>query len=79
MENNGMAIKPPDLRYFDENRSRFPVERLLDHAGEHVAWSPDGKEILASGASQEEVDEKLAALGIHLSQVVHDYIDPRLG
>jgi hypothetical protein len=79
MDTNGVALKPPDLRYFDENRNKVPIDQLLAYAGQHVAWSPDGKEILAFGSSQEDVDEKLAVLGIHFSQVVHDYIDPPLG
>jgi hypothetical protein len=40
-----------------------------------VAFSPDGTRILASGDDMNEVDGKLEAVGIHFSQVVHDYID----
>ncbi len=75
MDPNGRAPEPPDLRHFDENRSTFPLDELLKYAGKHVAFSPDGTRILASGEDVEEVDRKLEALGIHFSQVVHDYID----
>jgi hypothetical protein len=30
------------LRYFDENRARFPVQQLLPYMGKVVAWLPDG-------------------------------------
>jgi hypothetical protein len=75
MSDNG---KPPmpDLREFDRNRALFPLEELDRYAGQHVAFSPDGKNILASGADIDEVDRKLGEAGIHFSQVVHDYIDP---
>ena len=79
MHRNGVALSEPDLRFFDENRSRFPLDQLLPYAGQHVAWSPDGTRILAAAYSREELDEKLEAAGIHFSQVVHDYIDPPLG
>jgi hypothetical protein len=75
MHSNGRAPEPADLRHFDENRSNFPLDELLKYAGKHVAFSSDGMRILASGDDVEEVDRKLAALGIHFSQAVHDYID----
>jgi hypothetical protein len=73
---NRPPLEPPDVTHFDANRSRVPAETLASYAGRHVAWSPDGTRILASGASPAEVDEQLASLGVHFSQVVHDYIDP---
>jgi len=38
----------------------------------------DGTNILACGRNRKDLDEKLASLGIHFCQVVHDYIDPPL-
>jgi len=78
MQRNGVALNPPDLRPFDENRSKFPSDQLVAYAGQHVAWSPDGTRILACAAAREELDEKLESVGVHFSQVVHDYIDPPL-
>jgi hypothetical protein len=78
MEKNGVVTADVDLRLFDENRSRFPAAQLLAYAGKHVAWSPDGTRILASGATREEVDDNLEAVGVHFSLVVHDYIDSPL-
>ncbi len=78
MVRNGVALNAPDVGCFDENRSKFPAEQLLAYAGQHVAWTPDGTCILAFGATREEVDNKLESIGIHFSQVVHDYIDPPL-
>ena len=75
MEKNGQPLEPPDLRNFYENQRRIPKELLFAHAGQHVAWTPDGTRILASGKTEEEVYEKLEAAGIHFSQVVHGYID----
>jgi hypothetical protein len=76
MTQDGKRMDPPDLRFYDENRSKFPPEELLKYAGKHVAFSPDGTRVLASGDDIDEVVDKLAAAGIHFSQVVHSYIDP---
>ncbi|HJT75953.1 MAG TPA: hypothetical protein VJ739_02030 [Gemmataceae bacterium] len=65
----------PDLGRFEENRYKFPPEELIPYAGKHIAWNLEGTRILASGDSPDAVDEKLAAMGIHFSQVVHDYVD----
>jgi hypothetical protein len=79
MHSNGKVLDQPDLSSFHENWRNFPPEQLLAYSGQYVAWSPDGTRILVSGATREEVAEKLEAAGIHFSQVVHDYIDPPLG
>jgi hypothetical protein len=75
MAANGQPLEPPDVSSFNENRTKFPPEQLLPYARKHIAWTPDGTRILASGDSPEEVIQKLEALGIHWSQVVHDYVD----
>ena len=67
--------EPPDLSQYEENRSKFPLDELAKHWGKHVAFSPDGTRIVASGDSFDEVIEKLQAAGIDVSQVVHSYID----
>ncbi len=75
MSANDKRLDPPDLSHYEENRSKFPLEELAKYAGKHVAFSPDGTRILASGESMEEVEEKLVAAGINPSQVVGSYID----
>ncbi len=64
---------------FVENQRKFPVEELLRHAGQHIAWSWNGSEILASDPDRRALDEKLHAAGIDPLQVIHDYVeDPNL-
>ena len=75
MNANGERLEPPDLRHYEENRRKFPLEELAKYWGKHVAFSPDGTRIVASGDSLDEVVETLSAAGIHFSQVVHAYID----
>ena len=76
MHANSERLEPPDLSHYKENRRKFPLEELAKHGGKHVAFSPDGTRIVASGDSLDEVLEQLQASGIHFSQVVHAYIDP---
>ena len=75
MHANGEQLEPPDLSHYEENRSKFPLDELAKYAGKHIAFSPDGTRIVASGDSFDEVVEKLQAAGIDVSQVVHSYID----
>lgn len=76
MNAHGDRPELPDLSHYEENRSKFPLDELAKHWGKHVAFSPAGTRIVASGDSFDEVVDKLQAPGIHFSQVVHSYIDP---
>ena len=37
-----------NMHEFEQNRRRFPPEELLKYAGKYIAWSPDGRTIVAS-------------------------------
>ena len=76
MSDDNRRLEPPDLGEYHENRRKFPLEELARYAGRYVAFSPDGTRILASGSSEEEVEDQLRAAGIPPSQVVGGYIDP---
>jgi hypothetical protein len=75
MNDNRTPLPPPDVSNYEEGFNSIPHEVLMQYAGKYVAVTPDGRRILASGDEREEVDRNLAAMGIHFSQVVHDYID----
>jgi hypothetical protein len=75
MHANSERLEPPDLSHYEENRSKFPLEELAKYAGKHVAFSPDGTRIVASGRTEEELEGALQAAGIPFSQVVWSYID----
>lgn len=66
----------PEAAEYDENRAKFTVADLLPYAGKYVAFSMDGKRILASGATDEEMEQNLIAQGIPPNRVVGSYIDP---
>ena len=76
MEQNGKRLDSPDISLFFQNRSHFPNDELQRHVGLHIAWSPDGLHILASGETMEDVEEKLVAAGIDPCQVIGDYVPP---
>lgn len=65
-----------DLRKFPENRRNFPLDELSKYAGQHVAWSADGTRILASGATDELVEDELLRAGIDPGTVVFGFVDP---
>ncbi len=74
--NTPMPWLDPD---FQENQRKFPTEELLRYAGQHIAWSWDGAQILASDPDRRALDEKLCAAGIDPLHVIHDFVeDPNL-
>ena len=77
MNRNGQPPDPtgPEMERFEENRVRFPLEKLIPYEGFHVAWNLEGTEIVAFGKSMEEVDNKVIAAGLPPNRVVFDYID----
>jgi hypothetical protein len=70
-----MAI---DWKTFYKNRSEMPVEKMAPYAGQWVAWSPDGSDIVAgSSKSDEALWELLEATGRNPTDYVFGYIpDP---
>ena len=73
---NHRRLDSPDLSHYEENRAQFPLEELAKYAGLFIAFSPDGKRILASGRTDEEMEQNLIIAGIDPSQVVGSYVDP---
>ena len=75
-QTNSKRLEPPDLSQYEKNRAKFPPEELAKYAGKHIAFSPDGLRILASGDTEAEMEQRLVAMGIPPSQVVGSYVDP---
>jgi hypothetical protein len=76
MNDKVKRLEPPDLRSFHDNWCEFPAEELAPYYGQYVAWSPDGRRILACGATEDELEQNLIARGIAPSQVVGEFIEP---
>jgi len=69
-------LEPASLRDYSQNRRQFPPEELIKYAGQYVAFSLDGTRVVASGATEEELEKQLQAVGIDPSQVVGSYVPP---
>ena len=52
-----------NLEQYAKNRNAFPVEKLSRYAGQHIAWSPDGTQILASDPDPLKVLAAVRGLG----------------
>ena len=57
-----------------DNRSHFPPEQLEQYYGRHVAWSLDGRTILASGSDDLQVFQAVKAAGLDPEQAVFSYV-----
>jgi hypothetical protein len=73
---NGRPIQEVDLALFVENQAKFSPEAYLPYAGQYIAYSGDGTRIVAGAETEEELDRKLEALGLHFSEVVYSYVPP---
>jgi hypothetical protein len=51
-------------RRFLANRAAFPVEELVKHMGQWVAWSPDGSYVAASAKDPADLEGILLAKGL---------------
>jgi hypothetical protein len=59
-----------DMHEFTKNRLAFPPEELLQYRGKYIAWSPDGRRIVASDKDLLRLDGHVQELGYDPSEVV---------
>ena len=59
---------------YRNNRLTFPPAELAKYRGHWVAFSPDGRRLLAGAEVLERLEEQLAALGEDPQQVVLEHI-----
>ena len=52
-----------------------PLEELKRHRGKYVAWSMDGTQVLASGATHRELYDEVDRLKLGGDDCVLDYIE----
>jgi hypothetical protein len=63
-----------DMYEFTKNRLAFPPEELLQYRGKYIAWSPDGKRVIASDKDPGRLDDMVTELGYDPSEVVFDSV-----
>ncbi len=73
---NGQMPSDEQIGEFIRNRQNFPLEELMKYAGMHIAYSLDGKRIVASGKTEEELEEQMRVAGLKHGWVVESYVDP---
>jgi hypothetical protein len=64
-----------DTRQLRNNRSAFPAAELDKYRGQWVAFSADGRRIVASAPDLVELDALLVAVGEDPEQVALEFID----
>lgn len=52
-----------NMQDYLKNRAAFPLEELAKHRGEWVAWSPDGRRMVATSRDPDALDELVRAAG----------------
>jgi hypothetical protein len=68
---NPMRFNPK--KHF-QNRDKVPSQALQPYLGSYVAWSMDGKSIVASAKDEEDLYAALRQQTISLEQVVISYL-----
>jgi hypothetical protein len=59
-----------DMQEFLKNRNQFPPDELEKYAGEYIAWSPDGKKIIAGDKDPLKVVALVKSSGFDPSECV---------
>jgi hypothetical protein len=52
-----------NMQEYLKNRLAFPLEELAKHRGKWVAWSPDGRWLVATSRDPEALDALILAAG----------------
>jgi hypothetical protein len=76
MHENRRAPRVPDFRFYNQNRTKIPPDDLIPYAGQWVAWTPDGTQIVAHGDDMETTAHQIRAAGVDPSQYVWEAIPP---
>jgi hypothetical protein len=69
-----MPPLPPGFENAGVNRAAFPPDKLLPYLGQWIAWNADSTAIVESGATIDEIEEKLATRRIDASQVIYEHV-----
>jgi hypothetical protein len=62
------------LAAFRENRAKFPLDELKQYDGQWVAFSADGRRIVASAATIAAVAERVRSTNERLAEVMIEHI-----
>jgi hypothetical protein len=66
-----------NMREFLKNRSQFSPAELERHAGKYVAWSPDGKQIIAADDDPMKVVAAVKSAGYDPAECVLSSVPAR--
>ncbi len=72
-------MKVAMMKTYRQNRERFPAGDLKPYDGQWVAFSADGRRIVASGESIGQVSERVGAAREDLDDVVLERIEIETG
>ncbi len=64
-----------NLQEFRENRARFSPAELASYRGQWVAFSPDGRRIIAGNEDLAALDQMVVAIGEDPEQVAFERIE----
>ncbi len=72
-------MKSAMTKTYRQNRARFPVNDLKPHDGQWVAFSADGRRIVANGDSIGQLSERVGTACEDLQEVVLERIEIETG
>ena len=52
-----------NIREYLDNRAAFSLAELAKHRGEWIAWSPDGRRVVATTRDPDALDDLIRAAG----------------
>jgi hypothetical protein len=60
---------------YEENRSKFRLCELQQYAGQWVAFSADGSEIIGSAATLAALEQQLVAQGVDAQSLAFEFLE----
>ena len=65
----------PEVSEYEKNRQQFTLEQLAPYDGQWVAFSLDGKRVVAAAPDLLELDRRVKQLGEDIGNVGLEFID----
>ena len=63
-----------DIQQFQRNRQQYPSDQLAKYQGQYVAWSPDGRSILAAADDELQLAKTIKAAGLNTAEVLIAFV-----
>ena len=73
-QGHDLRVREMGISVYLENRSKFPQEELQQYTGKWIAFSSDGRQIVASATDLAQLEDNLIGAGLDPEHVVFELV-----